>query len=282
MGREGEGVKHHGCNRDQTCKEDKLAKETDNNNLLWVARVLEMIYEYDQLELPLFTKDTPEMYKDLPRDTITGSLKETGKSRADLWAFAGMTAVELGVQFHNSICDEDNMNNYCGGNPDNEDCAVELPLPTFKFGRKDCIPKCTGFDSFYDFCTQEEESHPDPQGNGTSVTSFFEEEFGLTAKESVALMGAHTLGHPNEQISAFRHYPWTFGFGKRILNNDYYKMLTKKETWRRKRQQTDSKWGNKCQSQVSSFYGDEYGRPVRVYWVARSQWQNNDGGPWNW
>merc|ERR1712012_972687 len=133
MGREGEGVKHHGCNRDQTCKEDKLAKETDNNNLLWVARVLEMIYEYDKLELPLFTKDTPEMYKDLPRDTITGSLKETGKSRADLWAFAGMTAVELGVQFHNSICDEDNMNNYCGGNPDNEDCAVELPLPTFKF-----------------------------------------------------------------------------------------------------------------------------------------------------
>ena len=44
MGKEGDGRPTQGCQADQSCKEDKLPKETDNNNLLWVARVLELIY----------------------------------------------------------------------------------------------------------------------------------------------------------------------------------------------------------------------------------------------
>ena len=37
-----------------------------------------------------------------------------------------------------------------------------------------------------------------------------------------------------------------------------------------------------CDMELSSFIGDEYGNPMHVDWVVRSQWQNMDGGPWNW
>lgn len=98
-------------------------------------------------------------------------------------------------------------------------------------------------------------------------------------------MGAHTLGHTNEQISGFRHYPWTMRFGKKILNNDYYKLIADKTVWRRLEKggrfgverETDG-----CESEDSTFLGDEHGRPWEFDWVVRSQWQNNDGGPWGW
>ena len=37
-----------------------------------------------------------------------------------------------------------------------------------------------------------------------------------------------------------------------------------------------------CESEDSTFMGDEHGRPWDFDWVVRSQWQNNDGGPWGW
>ena len=212
-------------------------------------------------------------------------MRENGKSRADLWAFAGLTAVELGVQLHNSICgssDGSNMTSYCGGNPDGDACAAQLPIPVFKFGRKDCTPSCDGPDDFYGFCTKEMEAHPDPHGNGESVTTFLKDNFQMDAKESVALMGAHTLGHANEKLSGFRHYPWTGFFGKKTLNNDYYKLLADPHIWTRKTLQGQFKWDPICRSQESSYLGDEYGNPRTVHWVVRSQWLNNDGGPWNW
>ena len=172
------------------------------------------------------------------------------------------------------------MTAYCGGNPDGDPCEVQLPVPVFRSGRKDCVEQCTGDDAFYQFCTPAQESHPDPHGNGASVTSFFEKEFQLSKKESIALMGAHTLGHANERISGFRHYPWTSS--KSMLNNDYYKLLSRPNGWRRKRHQSKSKWDNVCQSDRSTFIGDEYGNSMKMDWVTRSQWLRNDGGPWNW
>ena len=43
MGVESRGKKFEGCQKDQTCEQDSLPKRTDNNNLLWVARVLEIL-----------------------------------------------------------------------------------------------------------------------------------------------------------------------------------------------------------------------------------------------
>ena len=281
MGREGESVTNTGCQDGGKCADDSLPMETNNNNLLWAARVLELVYNDKNLKVPKLTftgtHSKIDVYSALSETDIEGSLQERGKSRADLWAMAALTAAELGIQYHNGQCDANNMTAYCGGNPDDDPCEVKLPIPVFKYGRKDCVQQCTGHDAFYKFCTPAKESHPDPQGNGNSVTSFFEEEFHLSAKESIALMGAHTLGHANERISGFRHYAWTSGYSKLMLNNDYYKILTRPNGWRRKKQQSLFKWDNECQSGISTFIGDEYGKAMKMDWVTRSQWLRNDG-----
>ena len=139
-----------------------------------------------------------------------------------------VVAVELAAQVHNTMCDGTNMTNYCGGQPEDSGytpCSYQIPLLEFKHGRKDCTTKCEGTNAFYEFCTSASEIHPDPQGNGKSVTSFFKSQFGFTARETIALMGAHAIGHTNEQVSGFRHYPWTPGFRNQLLNNEYYKII---------------------------------------------------------
>ena len=121
-----------------------------------------------------------------------------------------------------------------------------------------------------------------PQPNYLSKNpKFFENQFGLSARESIALMGAHTLGHANEQISGFRHYPWANEFlGEELLNNRYYKAMVNTENFRA-RGRCAKKRGF-CNLDTSSFIGDEHGNPWPVEWVVRSQWQNSDGGPWDW
>ena len=56
MGAEGKGVESDGCQaqpgKDGTCPKDSLGKSTDNNNLLWVGRVLEEIYNNENLAVP--------------------------------------------------------------------------------------------------------------------------------------------------------------------------------------------------------------------------------------
>ena len=63
---------------------------TNNNGLLFIADVLEEIYTN-----PNFPYDTP---------ALAVSMKESGKSRADLWAFAALVATEHGVTNNNLAC----------------------------------------------------------------------------------------------------------------------------------------------------------------------------------
>ena len=62
-----------------------------NNGLLFVADVLEEIYS---------NRSFPES---LP--SLKVSMKESGKSRADLWAFAALIAAEYGIEMNNLDCD---------------------------------------------------------------------------------------------------------------------------------------------------------------------------------
>ena len=87
---------------------------------------------------------------------------ESGKSRADLWAFAAIVAVEFGVETNNGVCNDSLDFLKAGGAPANVDtntlneqwlggyiqcledkgqpnCKVNFPR-SFKFqtGRKDC------------------------------------------------------------------------------------------------------------------------------------------------
>ena len=124
------------------------------------------------------------------------------------------------------------------------------------------------------------EFHPSPYANGPETLKFFEDQFGFTnERDVVALMGAHTLGHANDQISGFRNYPWTHGGFEQVLNNNYYKQMANPGMYRIRK---NPSLRQKCNMKLSTFIGDEYGNAITSYWLPRSQWQNNDGGPWNW
>ena len=67
---------------------------TSNNGLLSTADILEEVYNFNG-----FPKKTRQ---------LTGvSMKEKGYSRADLWAFATMVAVEHGIENNNKGCTGD-------------------------------------------------------------------------------------------------------------------------------------------------------------------------------
>ena len=92
----------------------------------------------------------------------------------------------------------------------------------FKTGRRDCV----------DFESNEEpykatkhESHPDLMGNGKQTVDFFTRDFGLSGKEMVALLGAHTFGRFHFPVSLMR-YTWT-SRGEQLFNNHYYKYVIK-------------------------------------------------------
>ena len=64
---------------------------TNNNGLTWTADILEEIYTN-----PKFPKGMPE---------LSVSMKDSGKSRADLWAFAALLAPQVGIDHNNNACD---------------------------------------------------------------------------------------------------------------------------------------------------------------------------------
>ena len=72
-------------------------KQTNNNGLEWTVEVLEGIYT---------NRNFP--FNQAPSLPI--SLRDSGKSRADLWAYATILAVEYGVQTNNIQCDNPTNN----------------------------------------------------------------------------------------------------------------------------------------------------------------------------
>ena len=65
------------------------------------------------------------------------------------------------------------------------------------------------------------EVHPNAVGNGKMTADFFQEHFDFTGRETVAIMGAHTMGSFHYHISLFR-YIWT-AHEHAQFNNVYYK-----------------------------------------------------------
>ena len=209
----------HNCSKPADIKSSDHRRDlpngvkTDNAGLEMTADMLEEI----------FTN------KDFPQDVepLKVSLAESGKSRADLWSFASLVGVEWGIERNNLAC-EGKANadsrewgdcpHYMEGEPD---CRVEWPWAEplkFYTGRSDCQAG-TGLRAYE---TTREESHPNPVGTGQDTVDFFKKDFGLTARESAALLlGAHSIGEFNFMISQFR-YDWTKR-QKRIMNNQLFR-----------------------------------------------------------
>ena len=68
---------------------------TDNNGLGPTVEVLEEVYTNKY-----FPSNSPY---------LNISLKESGKSRADLWALAAISGVEFGIENNNEVCRDENF-----------------------------------------------------------------------------------------------------------------------------------------------------------------------------
>ena len=204
--------------------------ETNNNGLEYVAAILERLYT---------DPDFPKAAQKLP-----SSLKSTGKSRADLWAFAAKVAIEFTTEVNNYECEDSpslaswlKENSYLGKpknlkdclrNVGEADCKVNWPSEiNFQYGRVDCVSEYPG--AMEKYKTDKPEKHPNLNGNGDDTIDFFHEEFGFSARDTAAIMGAHTLGSMHIEISLLK-YIWTTRAGN-SFNNAYYKNIVRKTDW---------------------------------------------------
>ena len=239
-------------------------KKGNNNGLEFTVAMLEMIYTKTN-----FPEDAP---------TLPESLKSSGKSRADLWAYAAKVAVEYSVERNNFHCKNkpqgDEWNGSYMGNSDDcqrlmEDTQCELIMEreiNFKYGRKDCIP--TNLETPYKASKHEE--HPNPEGNGDDTLDFFKSQFGFSGKESVAILGAHTLGKMTVENSLLK-YSWT-SRGGHIFNNGYYRNIVDEKDWF-----IEAEDNNSCDK-----IGDADGNIPDIKWVPTMNGFTKSGGPMHW
>jgi len=221
-----------------------------NNGLLPTLQVLEAVYSDRG-----FPKRTP---------LLSISLKQSGKSRADLWALAVMVAVEYSADANNRVCDDTSG---CHQRHGETDCKVTLPAFSFKSGRKDCYST----NAEHLFYAQKSESHPNAQGNGDATLDFMKSDFGFDGRETVAIMGAHTLGRLHVTHSLFR-YVWKARGGD-LLNNMYYRNLAKKQDWYFPSDQPQS---------LCKRVGNESGQRPSARWVTHVRGDTVAGGPVQW
>lgn len=226
-----------------------------NNGLQPTVQVLEGVYTMKE-----FPSGSP---------WLNESLKSAGKSRADLWALAGIAAVEWGIELNNYYCDDPSNSlakvHQCQYGINEDYCKVNMERSiTFQSGRKDCI---TSEDKPYKAPQTSYEKAPPAQGNGSMVIDYFKENFGFTARQTAAIMGAHTFGRVSVTHSLFR-YGWT-SRNMLLFNNHYYRNMVKKPDWLYD--------DNSCTP-----VGDAFGQKARARWVPHVRHDTKRGGPVQW
>eukprot|EP01084_Bolivina_argentea_P259144 437158_1 len=117
-------------------------------------------------------------------------------SRADFWALAATFSIEKAFLDANDPLLTLNEIPLWIGRTDTSDCSQSVDTP---------MPEATdGWSGTFDW---------------------FQTNFGFTERETVAIMGAHTLGFLNEEYSGFSSGPWVGGSSKWLLDGSYYKFL---------------------------------------------------------
>lgn len=226
-----------------------------NNGLGYTVQVLEAIYT--DAGFPVRATALPQ------------SLKQSGKSRADLWAFAALVAVEYSADHNNRVCRDSARfaDSQCHPRDGEADCEVSLPRSfAFKTGRRDCIaPSPT-----LPYAASKQEVHPDPKTNGVGTVSYFRDNFGFNGRESIAIMGAHTLGRMFA-IHSLNRYTWKTRSGA-LFNNGYYRNLALKQDW-----YYPGDMKTPCKR-----VGDANGTRPLARWIAKAWGDTVAGGPVQW
>ena len=212
-----------------------VSKHTNNNKLQMAARTLELIFESDKnFNWPPGT------------ESFECSLRNSGKSRADLWAFAGQVGLERAISFTNTNCkDEDptgNMEFQLGAIDGIDQCLIKIRereyLP-FTYGRVDCIPDEDKKWTPYPFEATKKENHANAYGTGKAIIDALGADFDLSAAESISLMAVHGLASFGSNFEHLMKYRWIGGSRKTqeginersspaSFSNMYYKILNGK------------------------------------------------------
>ena len=190
-----------------------------NDGLQFTAAVLEKLY---------IEADFPE-HKILnnPDFKLDASPKDLGISRADLWAFAGLVALDEFQQKTKAYCDVDAVGKTC------DQAVCYKPFEAAKFasmfstGRSDCDPK-KDVTAKQKYLSSKIEAHPNKNGAGQDTVNYFEMYFGLGPRAGLALMGVHTVGQFNP-MTAHVDYAWVRDRDNHneVFNNEYYQMMSR-------------------------------------------------------
>jgi len=150
---------------------------------------------------------------DIPIDALKPivtqfSTQETGLSRADIWALAGLTGVEIS-QVSNT--------------------PYKFPLQYI--GRVDCDSDrtvvCQNVQNDIVPCAYNSGPRrvaPSPDLDTVELLHFFYTTFGFSARQTVVIMGAHTIGFAKRENSGFDgSVGWVLDPHR--FNNEYYRMI---------------------------------------------------------
>ena len=199
----------------------------ENDGLQFSVAVLEAIYTdkdfptNDDLKKVGVERD---FHEDEPK--LDKSPRDLGYSRADLWAFAGLVALDEFQTRTRQLCFIDKHAYSC----DQTECFSPFDQTQFeamfKSGRRDCEPRFPDNPKL-GYVASEKERTPNQHGNGEDSVEYFERDFKLGPREGLALLGVHTVGKFNP-MTAHNDYAWVRDRGSRqeLFNNEYYQMMT--------------------------------------------------------
>lgn len=140
-------------------------------------------------------------------------------NRADYWALAGRVGAEFGMPNMPGHVD------FVSGQGSADQIASFVsPFATFKTGREECdtSPTTTILHTF-----------PEPHMTHTELFNFMTQDFGLTTDQTVAIMGAHTVGQCLQENSGYRGH-WLIDptdMATTFDNMFYQIMLNTSVTW---------------------------------------------------
>jgi len=242
--------------------------KTDHNGLLYTADLLEQVYT------------NPKFPKIKGGIKLKKSMKESGKSRADLWHFAALVAIHYGANNNNLACNFKSPDTCGHYRYWADDCEFSLKaLNSFKTGRKDCTPNHPGITTSMtgdevvkrDFFTKREEIHPNLHANGVETTKYFKDNFGFTARESIALLeGAHSFGKFHREVSMHK-YAWN-RMQDRLLNNQQFRNIANEPMFK----------ANCIKSNPLQLLGNAKGEPAQIEWQVNARRVTKNGGPFQW
>ena len=242
----------------------------DNNALQLTLKILEKIYTNAS-----WPENAP---------SLEVSLRDSGKSRADLWQFAANVALEEEIVRANYACDYHPAHQQSSVLEGKENCYIKLhkPIP-WQYGRADCIPDEDKKFTDFPYESTDKETGYNAYGSGRNIVDTLKKDFGFTAEEGISLMAVHATNRQSRNKMQSTKYRWVGHY----LGNMYYKILASAPLYVSEELTSFMSPGLK-QRAIDAFIlrGDQDGNPLNgTRWIPHFHklWKKNelnpDGGP---